>query len=117
MAAMSGIQLMLCGWYGYMAVLAVLAALSAGPRTGLGLLALLGAAAAGALAVLLFWSVPLPGLVANRTALTFALNLVPVVVGLAQVLFAPRQDTKLIGVLLAGSSALPLSLYFWQPGR
>lgn len=117
MAGFSGIQLMLCGWYAYMAILAVLATLSAGPRTVLGLLGITGALAAGSLVVLLFWTPPLPGLWAQRTAITFALNLVPVLAGLVLLLFAPRQDTKLIGVLLAGSSALPLILYFWQPGR
>jgi hypothetical protein len=116
MAELSGTQLMLCGWYGYMAVLAVLAALSAGPRTASGLLAIGAALAAGLLVALLFWTPPLPGLWAQRTAFTFTLNLVPVLAGLALVLLAPRQDTKLIGVLLAGSSALPLILYFWQPG-
>jgi hypothetical protein len=116
-AGVSGMQLMLCGWYIYMAVLAGLAALSAGPRTGLGLLALAGAGAAAVLVLLLFWSPPIPGLSTYRTAVTFGLTLVPVAAGLAQIVAAPRQDTKLIGVLLAGASALPLLLYFWHPGQ
>lgn len=113
---MEPLQWMLCAWFGYMAVLALLATLSAGPRTRLGLLG--GAAALTCLILLVtqFWVPSLPVLASNWNTVSLLLGVVPLAAGLALLALAPRQDTKLIGLLLAGSSLLPLLLHFWQPG-
>jgi hypothetical protein len=107
---------MLCTWFAYMTVLAVLAALSAGPRTTLGLAAGVAAVCCAALALTQFWVPPLPLLSANWDLVTLLLGAVPLVIGGLLMARAPRQDTKLIALLLAGSSLLPLLLHFWQPG-
>ena len=102
------IQTVLCGWYVYLAVLSVLLSLSAGRGTWLGWLGLLSAVANGLTLTLLYGWVSLP---AMQWA-TLVVNAVPLVVGLLALGLAPRQDTKLIGLLLAGAAALPVYLHF-----
>lgn len=113
---MGTIQVVLCGWYGYMAILAGLAMLSAGPRSRPGLLAAIGLGSCLALLVTLFWIPPVSVIQDNWGTVSLVLSLAPLLVGLALLALAPRQDTRLIALLLAGSSLLPLVLYFWQPG-
>ena len=113
---MDGLQWMLCGWFGYMAVLAGLAMLSAGPRTRAGLVAAIALVTCVILLVTQFWVPSLPALASNWNTVSLLLAALPLVVGLALLALAPRQDTKLIALLLAASSLLPLVLHFWQPG-
>jgi hypothetical protein len=113
---MDSLQWMLCGWYVYMAVLAGLATLSAGPRTKHGLVAAVALVACVLLLVTVWWVPGLPLLASNWNLVTLVLGAVPLVAGGLLIALAPRQDTKLIALLLAGSSLLPLVLHFWQPG-
>jgi len=103
----------LCGWYVYLAILATLMAASAGGRTAIGRLAQVATAVAVVQLVMLYW-VPRalrPGIVPIRLGADAFL----LAVGLIGLLRAPRQDTKLIALLLAFVSLLPLGLYFYQP--
>lgn len=113
---MDSLQWLLCAWFGYMAILALLAMLSAGPRTRPGGIAALALITSLVLMVTQFWVPSLPLLSTNWSTLSLILLVLPLLVGLALLALAPRQDTKLIALLLAGSSLLPLVLYFWQPG-
>ncbi len=113
-------QTILCGWFLYLAVLAGLMAASAGARTWLGRL---GGLAAGAalVRVVLLWR-PIGGVtvddgpLAGIELITLGLEACVLVAGLAGLAAAPRQDTRLIALLLAGAAVFPIALYFWQPG-
>lgn len=105
-------QQLLCGWYLYMLVLSVLTALSAGMRTRLGALAGVGVLASALLLVTVFR--PLPW--GNVEQVTLTAKLVVLAVALLVLLAARREDTRLIALLLAGTSLLPVVLHFVQLG-
>jgi hypothetical protein len=111
------LQTILCGWYVYLAVLALLAAASAGRETWTGRVALAGAVCCGLVVLFLYWVPPWPAMQDHMDAITTALKVAVLAVGVIVIVGGRRQDTKLIGVLLAGTAALPLFLNFWQfPG-
>ena len=114
------IQTVLFGWFLYMAVLAALIAASAGWGTWIGKLAVAAAVAALLGAVQVWWPLVGPVFVAlgplGAVDLSTLLpDLIVLGVGLAALFAAPRQDTRLIGLLLAGSALFPIATYFWQP--
>jgi hypothetical protein len=102
------IQTVLCGWYIYLAVLCGLMSASAGRGTWLARLGWLGVLASLLLLLTLYGTVSLPAL----AQVTLGAKFVPLAAGLLALAFAPRQDTKLIGLLLAGATALPIYLHF-----
>lgn len=103
----------LCAWYIYLAILSLLMALSAGPRTWLGILALVATGVSALQVVWLYW----PGWVPGEWLAGLQLGgaVLAAVVGLLGLAFGPRQDTKLIALLLAGAAVLPIFLTFYQP--
>ena len=114
------LQPILCGWYLYMAVLALLLALSAGPASRGGRLAFVGLAAT-LLATLLtwrslpwVWTVDWPPLV-GLNLLRFLPDLTVLLVGAVLLIGHRRQDTRLIALLLTGAALFPLALFFWRP--
>lgn len=114
------LQPVLCGWTLYMAILALLTALSAGPRSRSGRLALLAMGFCLAASVLLWWPLgrtwrvawkPLAGVDLIRFLPDLGVFLIA-----AGILFGHRrEDTRLIALLLAGASLFPLALHFWRP--
>ncbi len=114
------LQPVLCGWYVYMAVLALLLALSAGPASRGGRLALLALVAAILANVMTWrplpwtWSVAWPPL-AGVNLLRLLPDLADFLVGAGLLLFHRRQDTRLIALLLAGAALFPMALFFWRP--
>lgn len=109
---------MLGGWYLLLVLLAALAAMSAGLRTWSGLLAFAAAAAAGLLLVTTLFGVPGAAALANNwTAVSTALVGLCLGTGVVLMVAARRQDTKLIALLLAGASLLPLAAFYWRPGQ
>lgn len=103
----------LCGWYLYLAVLALLQALSARARSWLGLLSIGGVVVALLEVVWLYWPGWVPAGWLPWLQLGGAVYLVAI--GLLGLAFGGRQDTRLIGLLLAGAALLPIVLYFYQP--
>ena len=114
---MPPIQALLCGWYIYMTLMSGLMTLSAGPRTRIGRLASLSALVCVLLLVANFRAI-LPahpidiGPYAAVDLGHLAPHLVIVVAAVIALLRAPRQDTRLIALLLAGASLLPALLFF-----
>jgi hypothetical protein len=113
------IQTVLFGWFLYMALLAALVAASAGWGTWIGKLAVVAALVSLFSAVQLYWPIISPRFVTlgsmEAVDLTTLLpELFILGTGLAALAAAPRQDTKLIGLLLAGSSLLPIATYFYH---
>jgi hypothetical protein len=115
------LQLILCGWNLYMAVLALLMAFSAGPRSRSGRLAFLAMGLCLAITALLWRSVELPARLLAWWPLE-AVGPLPFLPELGILLIAVgilighrRQDTRLIALLLAGTSLFPLALHFWRP--
>lgn len=114
------LQPVLCGWTLYMAVLALLTALSSGTRSRSGRAALL-AVGLCLLAVVLLWR-PLGGPwrvawkpLADVDLLRFLPDLGVFLIAAGILVGNRRQDTRLIALLLAGASLFPLSLHFWRP--
>jgi hypothetical protein len=105
------VRAFLLAWYLYLMVVALLMAASAGRRTPSWLLGLVGGLAAGALALRLL----APGL-APGSAVTLAASVTIALAGLAGLVTARREDTRLIALILAAAGALPVLLYFWSPG-
>ncbi len=101
-------QSFLCGWYLYLTVLSGLMTASAGRQTWIGRLGMVAFAASVLLLLAVYGTVSLPAV----EMVTLGAKIVPVVAGLAALAFAPRQDTKLIGLLLAGAAAMPVYLHF-----
>jgi len=112
------IQPILCGWLLYLAVMAALMTASAGPRTWLGRLGAAATVIALGRAVTLWWPlgrtyfVPL-GSAGDVDLLTFGPDVAIFAIALVHLLFAPRQDTRLIALLLAGAATLPVLLHVW----
>jgi len=103
----------LCGWHVYLGILCLLIALSAGPRTWLGGLAILGVLASAAQVVLLY----APQLAGGQLqAVKMGGSVLVLVAALSSILGARRQDTRLIGVLATGAAVLPLFLFFYHTG-
>lgn len=114
---MPPIQALLCGWYIYMTVMSGLMTLSAGPRTRIGRLATLSTLVCVVLLGANFrpFLPSFPVDVGPYTAVDLghlAPHLVVMVAAGAALLRAPRQDTRLIALLLAGASLLPALLFF-----
>jgi hypothetical protein len=103
---MVAVQPMLFAWYIFMIVLAVLLRASAGKRSWVGQAALV----AVLLAILLLVTLLRP--VTYQQAITLGAPIAVLVIGLLATVRAPRQDTRLIGLLLAGSAIFPLVLFF-----
>lgn len=114
---LENIQTLLCGWYIYMAVLGGLMSLSAGRSTGMGRLSALAGLLCLALIGLNWWPL-LPvwavdiGPYAGIDLASLLPHLVVLAVALLALFRAPRTDTRLIGLLLAGASLLPVALFF-----
>jgi len=103
----------LCGWHIYLAILCLLLGLSAGTRTWLGRLALLGMAASAAQVVLLYQ----PGWAGDRLqAVKMGGSVLVVAVTILGILLAKRQDTRLIALLATGAAVVPLFLFFYHTG-
>jgi hypothetical protein len=108
---------MLCGWYAYMAVLAVLATMSAGAGTALGRAAIAAALSCALLMAGNWWAI-IPSMPADLGPYSdidlarLAPHLLILGVAFAALLRAPRQDTRLIALLLAGAGILPMALFF-----
>lgn len=103
----------LCGWHVYLAVLCLLLALSAGRRSWIGVLALLGTAASAAQVVLLYQ----PGWAGDALQVVKMGGSVLVVgAGVLGLLGASRQDTRLIALLTTGAAIVPLLLFFYHTG-
>ena len=102
----------LCGWHAYLAVLCLLLALSAGKRTWIGGLALLGTAASVAQVVLLYQ----PGWAGNALQAVKMGGSVLVVAAGVLGLLSSRQDTRLIALLTTGAAIVPLLLFFYHTG-
>jgi hypothetical protein len=114
------LQPVLCGWTLYMAVLALLAALSAGRRSRSGRLALLALGFCLAAIVMLWWPLGRPWRLAweplaEVDLLRFLPDLAVFLIAAGILVGNRRQDTRLIALLLAGASLFPLSLHFWRP--
>lgn len=111
------LQPMLCGWFGYMALLGLLMGASAGWGSRLGKLAGLVTLVSAWRALAMVRPVG-PNLYLERwpsiNLATFLLEGLVLAIALWALARAPRQDTRLIALLLAGSALLPLALYFWQ---
>jgi len=112
------LQPILCGWFGYLAILALLMTASAGWHTWLGKLGAVAAVAAASRAVAV-WR-PLFGSAHVRVGAAGTVDLVTVVpdglvlvVAVVALVAARRQDTRLIALLLVGAALFPLALYFW----
>lgn len=104
-------RLFLCGWFGYMAVLAALMTASAGTRTSIGKLAAVATAVAVLLVVSLYrWPF------GNYEIWSLAAEVFVLLTAVLAYVAAPRSDTRHIALLLAAASALPVALHFWQPG-
>jgi hypothetical protein len=113
------IQTVLFGWFLYMALLAALVAASAGWGMWIGKLAVVAALVSLFGAVQLYWPFVSPRFVTLGSLEAVDLTtLLPVLfilgTGLTALIAAPRQDTKLIGLLLAGSAVFPIVTYFYQ---
>ena len=114
------LQPVLCGWYLYLSVMALLLALSAGPASRSGRLALLALAATLLSNVLTWrplpwsWSLAWPPL-AGVNLLRMLPDLVAFAVGTGILLLHRRQDTRLIALLFTGAAIFPLALFFWRP--
>ncbi len=79
---------------------------------------MLAAICAGLLLVTTLFGVPGIAAVANNwTAISTALVVACLAAGVVLLAVAPRQDTKLIALLVAGSSLLPLAAFYWRPGQ
>ena len=100
---------MLCGWYAYLAVLSLLAALSSGPRTRSRVVAAVACGASLILVVALMASLSIAPYV------LVALKVTVVVAGALILAFNRREDTRLIALLITGAALIPLALHFWQP--
>lgn len=98
------LQPILCGWYIYMAVLSFLLALSAGPRTRIGLLGGLS----GIVSLIM-----VPELFTGYGAsLTLGAKLFVLATALISLFFSKRSDTRMIALLLVVAAAFPLFLHF-----
>ena len=98
------LQPILCGWYFYMAILSLLLALSAGPRTRIGKLAGLAGLVSLAMVPALFTGI--------AAGFTLAAKLFVMATALVGLLLGKRSDTKLIAVLLVVAAIFPLFLHF-----
>lgn len=99
-------ELFLCGWYAYEAVLAGLMAASAGPRTWLGRI---GWAAA---AVAVFTLLAQRAVMTTGPQLQLGAKVAVLVAGVAGLALGRRADTRLIALLLAAAAAVPVVLTF-----
>lgn len=100
------LQPMLFAWYIFMIVLALLMRASAGGRSWAGRLALV----AVILDVVLLVTLLRP--LSFQQIVTLGAPVGVLIIGLLAASRAPRQDTRLIALLLAGSAIFPLVLYF-----
>lgn len=96
-------------WYGYVAILGILAVLSAGPRTLAGALASLATLAAAVLLISLALSLP------RHADVTVTAKFGVVAGGIGAMVLARRSDTRHIALLITGSGALTLFLHYWRP--
>jgi hypothetical protein len=103
-------QNLLCGWFLYLTILSALTALSAGPRSKLGLLAWAAAGCGLFLLLTLFGTLDVPRL----GMLELAAKVYILAAGALVLLVSRREDTRLIALLLTGAAVFPLVLYFYH---